>query len=109
MPGEKAAGRNGAGGAKAPARRMYAMLEAQQQKNPDRYNEVVLNVDLVQQSLPEAIEAFFYLGSGREERRVRNAHRNFLEEFDLTAVRMPLLRLNLSSRAAEPFTCLVCS
>ena len=77
--------------------------------NTPKHIPALLNVDLVQQSLPEAIEAFFYLGSGREERRVRTAHRNFLEEFDLTAVRMPLLRLNLSSRAAEPFTCLVCS
>ena len=83
------------------------MLEEQLLKNPDRYNEVVLDVDLIQQALPKAVEAFFYWANANDEEKVRTAHRNFLEQFQLSSLSVPLLRLDLSN-TSEPFSCMVC-
>ena len=59
------------------------------------YNEVVINTQSIDEQLPRAVEAIFYLrGSAISARRARETHRHFLELYDLPATDHPLLRLD---------------
>ena len=60
------------------------------------YNEIVLRADYWRSRLPKIIEAIFFPIHKAGERRARNVHAAFLRAFGLTAIDVPLLRLDLS-------------
>ena len=60
------------------------------------YNEVIISTKSIDDQLPGAVEAFFYLsGSVLSARRAREVHASFLRQYKkLDASKFPLLRLD---------------
>lgn len=59
------------------------------------YNEVVINTKSIDELLPAAVDAIFYVkGSKASARRAREVHEDFLKRYKLDAARHPLLRMD---------------
>lgn len=66
------------------------------------YNEVVINTQSIDDLLPHAVEAIFYLrNSAISARKARETHAKFVEEFGAVA-QQPLLRLD-PNNLVSPF------
>ena len=74
------------------------------------YNEVIINTKSIDDQLPQAVDAFFYMtgrGSAQSAQRARTVHKAFLQQYKLNAAEHPLLTLNMHDvewplRADEP-------
>ena len=85
-----------------------------------RYNEIILDASDFRKSLPQAIEAVFFIGvdssihcqsanhwasaRGHCERFAHDAHKNFLRQYGLRPETVPLLRLDVHLKTANPFS-----
>jgi len=72
------------------------------------YNEVIITSEIINAHLPRSIEAFFVLNEGQVgsdgvQIKVGQAHRDFLQQFQLTVDDVPLLLMN-PSNWNEPFS-----
>lgn len=62
---------------------------------PGNYNEVIINTKSIQDLLPTAVEAIFYLrGNKLGAQRAREVHTSFLSQYKLDADSHPLLRMD---------------
>ena len=71
------------------------VLKNMQQGN---YNEVIINTKSIDDLLPSAVEAFFYVRSASRRdpsvQRARDVHKSFLRQYKLDAATHPLLRMD---------------
>ena len=68
------------------------------------YNEIVIDTQSIDDQLPEAVEALFYLkDSTLSARRGRQIHKDFIRRYSLDAAEHPLLRLD-PHNLERPFT-----
>lgn len=62
------------------------------------YNEVIINTKSIDDQLPQAVEAFFYLrgrGAALSAQRARTVHQSFLQQYKLEESKFPLLTLDM--------------
>lgn len=60
---------------------------------PGNYNEAIINTKSIDDHLPKAVEAIFYI-KNQASQHSRDVHANFLKEYHLDAAEHPLLRLD---------------
>ena len=71
---------------------------------PGNYMEVIIDTKSIEETLPSAVEAFFYLRGSEMNyiQRARDAHKAFLTQYSLAAETHPLLRLDVDD-LEQPF------
>tara|TARA_B110001452_G_scaffold239620_1_gene220747 strand:- start:50 stop:652 length:603 start_codon:yes stop_codon:yes gene_type:complete len=74
--------------------KLMTMLEGFKAKAGGSYNEIIITSSTIDEHLPGAVDAFFYV-EGQDGAAAKLAHRSFKEEFGAAAATVPLVRLNV--------------
>ena len=80
---------------------LQRLLEGFSTKRGGSYNEAIIDSSSVDESLPAAVDAFFFVDEA-EGGDARRALREFKQTFGAAAATLPLVRLDLNNWA-EPF------